>query len=43
LRRTAIIESSPTPDGSTWTVTWRQNDVNGRTLTARAVCATIAP
>lgn len=38
-----IIDSSPAPDGSSWQVTWRQNDVNGRTITARAVCATIAP
>jgi hypothetical protein len=34
-----IQKTAPLADGSGWEVRWRQNDVNGRTITVHAVCA----
>jgi hypothetical protein len=35
-----IQKSAVLSDGSGWEVRWRQNDVNGRTITVYATCAT---
>jgi hypothetical protein len=35
-----IQKTAALSDGSGWEVRWRQNDVNGRTITVHAVCAT---
>jgi len=43
IDRIEIQESSPSADGGSWRVRWRQGDANGRTITVFAICGNVSP